>query len=225
MKKALYLSVALNFFVVLFFVGKRFYYSSGSKEQVKLPNYFDLWDQMRFSMYSELPVDSSDVLFFGNSLTEAFPVSEVFGPHCKNRGIGGNQTSHILNRIGASVKFRPGKVFIEGGVNDLNNGLTADSVAKNYALIIDKVKAISPGTRIYIFSIFPTSMQYDRLNGAIKEVNSRVSNTCKEKKVQYINVHDSMVRDGRLDSSLTGDGIHLNNKGYGVWAKAISPYL
>lgn len=226
MKKAFYISFLFNVLIILFIAGKRYYYSYGaSAGNASKVNFFDQWDKMRASTYASLPIDTSDIIFLGNSLTEAFPVTEIFGPHFKNRGIGGNQTSHILHRVGDIAISRPRKIFLEGGVNDLNAGCSVDSIFKNFLRIFDSIAIIAPKTKLYVQSIFPTCYEYSRVNDSIIALNKKLSRHCDLKGLTYIDIYSKIAEGSKLDSALTEDGIHLNAKGYTIWRQAIEQYL
>lgn len=226
MKKALIISVAINILILIAFASKRYYYSRQPQADAKVRNtFFDQWDAMRTSLFVDCPVNNTDVVFVGNSLTEAFPVTELFGPRYKNRGIGGNSTEHILHRIQGIAKGRPKKIFLEGGVNDLIAGIPVDSMINNYKLIIGIISSESPATMIYVQSLFPTSLQYSYLNKTIVDANALIANYCKKHGVEYIDLHSRMTKSEGLDKSLTEDGIHLNGKGYTIWQKTIEQYL
>lgn len=212
-------SFSLNLLFVLFFIGKRYYYSYGPGAR-KGVNY-NAWNDMRNSLLSTLPIDSNDVVFVGNSITEGFPVTELYGPDVKNRGIGGNTTIQVFNRIDPIANSKPKKVILEIGVNDLFAGISVDSVFENYIAIINRIKSISSNTEVIAQSIFPTCMDYGNLLPKIKRLNNKIEEYCNRNKVTFINIFPDMMHNNSLDSSLTEDGIHLNAKGYAVWGKRI----
>lgn len=223
MKKALIISVAINLIIVGFIGAKRYYYAHS--QSTSSPEIFDHWGIMRNSLYDLHPVDSTDIVFVGNSLTEAFPVTELFGPHCKNRGIGGNKTSHILQRIDNIAKYKPRKLFIEAGINDFVFGGNVDTTFNNYVQIINIVTSQSPRTRIYIQSTIPTCGPYEKFNTSVKKLNARLIDYCKKGGIRYVDVYSEMVSGDKMDSTLTEDGLHLNGKGYSIWKKAIEAYI
>lgn len=222
MNKALIISIAFNVIFVLIFAGKRYYYSYGAG--VGKDNYAS-WIQMRNSVYNSLPSDTSDIVFVGNSLVEVFPVTEIFGPHVKNRGIGSNLTAHILDRIGPISQRHPKKIFIEMGVNDLQAGRSVDSMLLNYSKVIQAIKHLSPTTEIIIQSLTPTSQEYALLNDQIVLSNERLKEICSKVDIIYIDLYKPMEANGQLDNTLTSDGLHLNAKGYEIWEKKIEKYL
>lgn len=225
MKKALLISISFNVLIVLFIAGKRYYYSHPAISIVSQAYSYDTLNNTRNSLLSALPIDSTDIVFIGNSLTEGFLVTELFGQHVKNRGIGGNRTYHLLGRVPTIAVRHPRKIFIEAGVNDLRDEAEVDSVFKNYRKIIDTIHAVSPKTRIYVQSVFPTSGEYAKINTDVVQLNKLLIDYCAEFGVKYIDVHAALLRDGGLNDLLTDDGLHLNGDGYRVWQKAVEPYL
>lgn len=225
MKKALIISIAFNFIIIFLIAAKRYYYSIGNAAIANQNEFYNHWNEMRLSVYNIIPIDAKDIVFVGNSLTEGFPVTEMFGYHVKNRGIGGNQTSHIIKRITPIAAKHPAKLFIEIGVNDLNAGVTVDSVFKNYRQIIDIIRDTSPKTLIYVQSVFPTGKQHSKVNPAIVQLNKLLSVYCTAIGVKYIDIHAILLHDGQLNEQFTDDGIHLNGSGYQVWKEAVEKYL
>lgn len=224
MKKALIISVAFNCLIILFIAGKRYYYSHPHALIASQSYSYDTLNDMRSSLLSTLPIEPTDIVFVGTSLTEGFPVTEMFGQHVKNRGIGGNRTYHVLNRIMPIVQRHPKKIFIEAGVNDIRDGVSIDSVFKNYRQIIDIIRDTSPETCIYVQSVFPTSGEYAKFNAAIANLNKLLSDYCTAIGVEYVDVYNVLGKD-QLNDLLTYDGLHLNRKGYQVWKEAIERYV
>lgn len=223
MKSALLISISLNILTLGIFGGKRIYY-----QQSGLPkpttSYFDDWNTMRTSLFETQKIDTDDVVFIGTSLTEGFPVTEIFGCEYKNRGIGGNTTSHILNRISGIVNSRPKKIFLEAGTNDIINGLPVDSIFNNYSKIIELISR-EQHSILYIQSVLPLGRALGRLNDSVDLLNSRLIQLCAGRALAYVDLHSPMSLQGRLDSTLTEDGIHLNAKGYAIWESEITPLI
>lgn len=218
MKKFFILSITLNIAIVSFLIGKRYYYSHQSVLQI--PDYTGV----RKSIFSNLTIDTSDIVFVGNSLTEAFMVSEFFGPRCKNRGINGNKLSDILNRINLIAQRRPMKIFLEGGINDISNGQSPDYIANNYTVLIETIKKISPHTTLYIQSVLPTGKEYNQKEKVIA-VNELLKSICKDCGITFIDLYSSFERSGYIIDSLTYDGVHLTGAGYTKWVDKIRPYI
>ena len=70
----------------------------------------------RSGLFDILPVDSTDIVFLGNSLTDGCEWHELFADNrIKNRGISGDTASDIHRRLGSVVKGQPAKIFHMAG--------------------------------------------------------------------------------------------------------------
>ena len=85
-----------------------------------------------FELFESLSRNSHSIVFLGNSLTQNFELSEFFPNHkIKNRGINGDVSAGILNRVKSITALHPSKIFIEMGINDLGTGVSNDRILKN----------------------------------------------------------------------------------------------
>ena len=89
------------------------------------------YNLQRRSLFEVLPVYSSDIVFLGNSITDGCEWAELFNNrHVKNRGISGDRSGWLLDRLDPIVGGHPKKLFLMIGVNDLAaGGLPAGIVA------------------------------------------------------------------------------------------------
>jgi lysophospholipase L1-like esterase len=208
-----------------FFVGKRLYYSHAGRGGSPA-TWADIWDETKNEQFDSLPIRPDDIVFVGTSLTEAFQLQEYFpGLPVVNRGIGANETRHIVARISAIAGKHPMKIFMEGGLNDLRERVPADTIMVHIRSILEMAKFQSPGSKLYYCSIFPTTMSESGLNSSINALNGQIKTFCESNGITYINVHDALLKGGELDESFTCDGMHLNGKGYEVWKEKLLPYL
>lgn len=231
-KYLLVASLSINILVVFAFFAKRYYFAHSGVQSVETP-FDDIWNRSRRSVQEMLTIEKGDIVFVGNSITEGFPVAEMFpGLKVKNRGIGGNRTAHLIGRIGEIARQRPDKIFVEIGTNDIRNKVTGDSICKNIAAIFDTITDCSPTTKMYFSSVFPMSMGDVKFNDTVDAVNIRLVDLCKKKGIVFIDVARSLKINrahspagGELDSAYSFDGIHPNGRGYEIWADKIRPYL
>lgn len=223
MKKAFYSLLTINIIIVTFFAEKKIKSAYGNTTPPV--SYYDQWNAMRHSVYSLMPVDSNDIVFIGDSHTECFLVTEIFGPKVKNRGIGGNQTDHIMERLNEITSRHPRKIFLQAGVNDIVIGSNPQKAINNYKKIIAAIKRVTPATVIYVQSVFPVTLNYATHNQDIVELNKQIAEYCNEQGIEFIDIYSAMVNDGKLDSAMTIDGLHLNGKGYAVWIEQIKNFV
>ncbi len=72
------------------------------------------------SAAAEASADKSGVVMFGNSITEFGDWKRLFGDSgVVNRGIAGDNTFGMLDRLSEVIGRRPAKLFVEAGINDI----------------------------------------------------------------------------------------------------------
>jgi lysophospholipase L1-like esterase len=177
-------------------------------------------------LQSNLKIDSGDIVFVGNSLTSHFPINELFGStRFKNRGIGSNTTEHILRRIEPIARAYPSVVLLEAGINDFKVKKTVIDTYRTYKQIVEVIRRISPGTRVFVHSTLPVSKENLALMPAVDSLNHLLKRYCITERLNYIDLHPLLRKGPGLDSSYTWDGIHLNMQGYSKWKNEVEKYL
>lgn len=187
----------------------------------------------RSSLFELLPVDSDDIVFWGNSLTNGCEWHELFGnPNIKNRGISSDVIQGLIDRSEPILQGHPRKVFILSGVNDISHNLSADSVARVMEKLIVKVKTESPNTKIYLQSLLPINNDFGRYKamkgkeGVIIETNKKLESLARKHGIVWIDLYSKFVgQDGKMKKEYTNDGLHLLGAGYIVWRDAIIDYV
>jgi len=194
-------------------------------EKTFSPKHNNYWNR-KYSLFQVLPNDSTEIIFLGNSITEWCEWSELLeNPNIKNRGISGDNTIGLLDRLDEVVESQPKKIFIEVGINDIKI-LNTYEIAHNYESIIQIIKQESPSTNIYLQSIIPTNF-FDTFHpDTIRALNNQIKRIASENSLIYIDLHDLFLDEkGNFDMTLSYDGIHPNGKGYLVWKKAVEPFV
>ncbi|MEX6036866.1 GDSL-type esterase/lipase family protein [Providencia hangzhouensis] len=139
-----------------------------------------------------------------------------------NRGINGDTTIGVIDRLSSITSMQPTKIFIMLGVNDIMTGKTVEDTYNNYIEIIKTLK--SKGFDIYVQSTLLADY-FKADNSKIIELNSKLVNFCKENNITYIDLNSGLTINEKLRGDLTIDGIHLNNKGYDIWKSEINKIL
>lgn len=163
-----------------------------------------------------------DVVMLGDSLTEGIDWGAVFpGVTIANRGIGGDSTKGMLNRLGTVAQLKPKKIFIMAGINDLSwYEWSVDEVFGRYRQIIDTLH--KTGARLYVQSTLKAGSAFPpATNAAVTQLNQRLSEYCKLGHCQYIDLNPVLAPQGVLGPDYTVDHLHLNAVGYEKWAQAI----
>ena len=188
----------------------------------------------RATLFEVLPTSKSDIIFLGNSITNGGEWAELLGnPHAKNRGISGDTTQGVLDRLSTITKGKPSKIFLLIGTNDLSRGKSVDEVAKNVEKIVERVKRESPKTKLYVQSVFPVNPKFNKFLGHmnrqkdIAALNAKIKAVAARHGVTYIDVYNSLVTPSTdvMNPKYTNDGLHLLGKGYQKWVDVLKPYL
>lgn len=200
----------------------------------RLPQEFDTETyRERMEIFSQENSRKFSTIFLGNSLTQAGEWEQYF-PNLKpiNRGISGDNTAGVLNRLADVTALSPEKLFILIGVNDISQNYTNAYLLNQYKKIIAQIKAESPDTQIYFQSLLPINNdfgRYSRLLGKerqIKCLNRKIKRLCKKERINYIDLYPFFLESKRkLNAELTTDGLHLNEEGYEVWVRVLKIYI
>jgi len=178
------------------------------------------------------------IVFLGDSITDFFRVNEFFpGAYVINRGISGDTTDGVLNRLHESVyELSPSKVFLLIGTNDLGDKKPVEYIAGNIKRIISEIKQNCPQTKIYLESVYPVSLSKDkkikkfivgnRNNTDISRLNDMLKIIADEAEITYIDVYSHLVDEsGNIKTEYTVEGLHLTIQGYSVVAGVLRPYV
>ncbi len=187
----------------------------------------------RSSLFNKLSITSKDIVFIGNSITNGAEWNELFPQkRVKNRGISGDTSEGVFDRLDAIVKGKPAKIFILIGVNDISREIKVETIVLNMKRIVEKIQKESPKTKIYIQSILPVNPDFEMFKGhmkpeLIKEINQFYQNIAQEYKVNYIDLYSHFLEDGtdKMNKKYTNDGLHLLGEGYLLWREIVKPYL
>lgn len=196
------------------------------------PRKAPFWGQ-RTSLFEALPVDSTDIVMLGNSLTNGCEWHELFDmPNVKNRGISSDIVEGVRLRLGPVVKGSPKKIFLMIGVNDISHALSSDSIAGAIVAVADSIVKASPRTRLYVQSCLPFNLSFGYYKALkdrehqVPEINAVLRDAAKEHGYTFVDLYSSFVgEDGLLRPELTNDGLHLIAPGYMLWRELLLPYI
>jgi acyl-CoA thioesterase-1 len=150
-----------------------------------------------------------------------------------NLGIGGETTEGLLKRMPHELAARNSPegnvIFIGYGANDLTikNGtqmVTSDQFKDNIKTAVQHAKQYS--SDIYLVSVLPFSKKVDgietaagkfRTNAEVLVYNQILKDIATESALHYIDFYAAFVDDKEI--LLSADGVHPNEKGYGVMAE------
>jgi len=171
------------------------------------------------------PKSKKEFIFLGNSITAGTDWSKLLNlPNAKNRGISGDITFGVLERLQEVIDRKPSKLFILIGINDISRNIPDSIILRNYKTMIERVGSGSKRTHIYFTTLLPVNASFEKFknhygkDNHILWLNDEIRKFA-SKTVTIVDLYPVFVDDEkRLKAELTKDGLHLVPAGYKVWA-------
>ena len=183
----------------------------------------------RKTQFENLPNRADEIIFVGNSITDQCEWAELFSmPNIINRGIGGDVTEGVLNRLDEITESKPLKIFLKIGTNDIGRGIALDSIMTNYDQILSRIQTASPRTAVYVQSVLPVieGPNQRRKNTVIQQLNQQIMAAAQRYEYTYIDLYTPFTdQSGQLKNNLSLDGLHLNGNGYLLWKEQIQHFV
>ncbi len=177
------------------------------------------------------PPDPSRVVFLGDSITDLWKLQQYFPdkPYV-NRGISGQTTPQMLVRMYSDVvNLHPAAVVILAGTNDIARNTGPQSLE----MIEDNFRAITElaqkhNIAIILCSLTPVSDYTARKQSVqrppvdILLLNAWLKKYAEQIHAVYIDYFSALVdSSGCLKEGYSMDGLHPNDKGYGLMAPLV----
>nr|WP_315424225.1 GDSL-type esterase/lipase family protein [uncultured Pedobacter sp.] len=167
----------------------------------------------------------NDIIFLGNSITAGTDWAKLLDlPQAKNRGISGDITFGVLERLQDVIDGKPAKVFILIGINDISRNIPDSVILRNYKTMIARIRKGSKKTKIYFNTLLPVNAAFEKFKNHygkdehILWLNDEIRKFA-AKNVTVIDLYPNFTdQDKHLKAELTKDGLHLIPAGYRVWA-------
>src|SRR5690554_619544 len=170
------------------------------------------------------------VVFTGSSSIKMWKHVQEDFPHVNaiNTGFGGSAMTDLQYYLNDLVlKYNPDKIFIYEGDNDIANSVTPAAILKTTQEVITAIKAKLPKAEILLISAKPTILRWELAEGylALNKLFEEYSTSTKG--VTYIDIWTPMLNEEGTPKAdiLLSDNLHMNKKGYVIWADVISEYL
>ena len=193
--------------------------------------------QQRMAQFErEGGIDSTTIVMLGNSLTENgkdWGARLGTSHRVVNRGIIGDNTVGMTERLYQITPFKPKAIFLMAGINDMVGNTSAEEVAQHVIKLIEAIRTQAPQTQLFVQSILPideTEGRWRTLAGRTDDIpfaNMYIKAYCETHHITFIDIFHHMTRgrSNQLRTELSGDGLHLTEQGYRVWAFELKKYV
>ncbi|MEN6618202.1 MAG: GDSL-type esterase/lipase family protein [Rikenellaceae bacterium] len=217
------LRLKFTLFLILTIFSQGFSFAqTGVKPATFRNTYYDV----RRAAHEQEGLPEGAVIFMGNSITEQGWWSMLFKTKdIENRGIGGDNTFGMIDRLPDILASSPVKIFLMAGINDISLDYSLDTIVSNIRYMIRLSKEKAPGCEFYVQSVLPLNdsrLAFPAVKGknpVVKELNSRLKAMCDEEGVLYLDIASLLTdENGELKLALTKDGLHIHPQAYIIWA-------
>ena len=189
----------------------------------------DRWREIQNFRTLRPLVASARNVFYGDSITNSWPLHEFFPSHSLlNRGIGGDNIYGLYDRLQDDVlAYSPKRVFMMIGINGIED---------EKAVILENIEAVAlmmkaRGIEVFLCSVLPlrspdnwNRFQYQ---DKIVEINGDLRKWAEANVAGFLDYH-SQLKDssGQLASEFAQpDGTHVTFAAYCKMAEVVRPFL
>ena len=176
-----------------------------------------------------------ELLFLGDSITEAWLTEgrNAWDHHfakyqVANFGIGGDETEHLLWRLGHGEieQVFPQVIVLLIGTNNIgNSGQSAAQTVEGVRAVVELLQDQSPDSKIILHAVFPRDPRPGTLfRKQVAEINAAIKPLADGERVQWLDMTDAFLKpDGTLPAATMPDALHLSAAAYDTWAEVLSP--
>jgi lysophospholipase L1-like esterase len=203
------------------------------------------WMKRHDSFNERVKQGNVDLIFIGDSITQGWEGigknvwAEYYAKrNAVNLGIGGDRTQHVLWRLdhGNIDGINPKLAVLMIGTNNTGSNTSAQ-IAEGVKLIVEKLRAKLPNTKVLVLGVFPRADNFDAAKNKVEKgtkddakrkvnegANEIIKGLADNKMVYYLDIGPKFLEaDGTLLRDIMPDLLHLNEKSYRIWAESIEP--
>jgi lysophospholipase L1-like esterase len=180
---------------------------------------------------------TDNIVFLGDSITESYDLGRWF-PDLPmiNSGVWGDRTDQAHERMESAVyAYKPEKVFILLGINDVGHARKNDDIAGRIQSIISDIQKNCPYSKIYLISVYPLNISdfdtwyppmSENINEVVDDLNEKLSGLAGEMDIEFIDMAPYLKNDaGELKKEYTVEGLHLTDAAYEAISDVLEGYL
>ena len=189
---------------------------------------------MRAGYFSVMPIESDDILIFGDEHIKAGEWNELLGnPNVKNRGTGwsyGGPISYTNGYIDATFantgvdKQDPKAIIIYTGSSDCTGSTAMGTVQSQYKALVEKVQAKAPSSKIYLMGLCPINNASTNTS-RFAVFNEYLKSLADGDKIKYIDAYTPMLSGSVANPKYVYSDNLLKGMGYIKMAQIIADAL
>jgi lysophospholipase L1-like esterase len=190
----------------------------------------DWWVKRNAAVNARVAEGNADLIFIGDSITHSWEnagkkVWDMYyaDRNAVNMGFSGDRTQHVLWRLdhGHLDGISPELAVVMIGTNNRMN--TVEEIVTGVTAVVEKLRTKLPDTKILLLGIFPRADLAPEMNAKMPAANEALKKLDDGGMVQYLDIGQVFLEDGKLPESVMPDLLHPNEEGYWRWARAIEP--
>lgn len=176
------------------------------------------------------PPPASLIVFTGSSSIRLWKdlATDYPGLRVMNRGFGGSRVKDLVRHFERVIlQYRPRQVVIYSGTNDVNGGVPVDEVVADVRAVVDRIHRELPETRVLFLSLALNPARWAKRD-LMLETNAKVRAYLEQDpRNRFLDVNPAMLGPDGLPKPdiFVADWLHMNRKGYELWAPLVRPWL
>lgn len=171
-------------------------------------------------------------LFIGSSSLRLWNTMETdfTGFTVINRGFGGSSLPDVIRYAEHIIfPYRPKQILIYCGENDFasSDTVSVETVVARFTHLFELIRSRLKKVPVIFIAMKPSPSR-EHLMAKFEEGNRRIKEFLQtQKKTAFVDVYSLMLTpEGKPKAELfVEDMLHMNDKGYAIWQKAILPVL
>ena len=189
------------------------------------------WQKFHQRLCADARASKADLVFAGDSITEDWRFAgravwkKYYGKRkALNLGISGDQTQHLLWRLGHGnlEGLSPRLVVLLIRINNLY--MPTRDIAAGIRANVKLLRRKLPRARILLLGVFPCGEKPGYRRRKIRQINKLASPIADGKMVHFLDFGGRFLgKNGTISKAVMHDHLHLTARGYEIWAAAMEP--
>lgn len=147
---------------------------------------------------------------------------DSLGVSAYNFGVGGETIAGSIQQARRLRMYKPNICFIECGINDIGRDSTYEHLKRDYNRLLDTMSTLAIPVAVKVLYLAKYYPDADTLNSMVTRVNTYIDSLG----IATIDINMLVSANGYLkDEYCGGDGIHLNDEGYKLFAQSVNCWL